>query len=419
MPISKIISVGDEILIGQTVNSNAAFISEKLYGIGLPVKRIVSIGDTEDELIAELYDSISKFDVTIITGGLGPTHDDITKPVLTKFFNDELVLNENVLENVKNIFQSRGLTMPAVNVEQAMVPKSCNIIWNPNGTAPGMSFDKDGKFIISLPGVPFEMTEMMNNSVILMLHEKFKTSINYVLKSKTFLTIGIGETFLSEMIGDEREITGENNKLAYLPSAVGVRIRIDVEADTEDEALIKMDDIERKLRLKIGEYIFGINDEKLEKIAGDLLRKNSLTIAFAESCTGGLLSAKITNIPGSSNYFKGGIVCYSNEVKTCLLGVKESTINNFGAVSEETAIELAENIRLKMKSDIGISITGIAGPTGGSDEKPVGLVWIGYSDGKETIARKYLFGENRERTRFRSAAAALEILRRKLLNLPI
>ncbi len=419
MPYSKIISVGDEILIGQIINSNAAFISEKLYGIGLPVKRIVSIGDTEDELIAELYDSLSHFDVTIITGGLGPTHDDITKPVLTKFFNDELVLNENVLENVKNIFHSRGLTMPGVNVEQAMVPKSCNIIWNPNGTAPGMSFEKEGKFIISLPGVPFEMTEMMNNSVIPMLHEKFKTLINYVLKSKTFLTFGIGETFLSEMIGDEREITGENNKLAYLPSAVGVRIRIDVKADTEDQALIKMEEIEWKLRQKIGDYIFGINDDKLEKIVGDLLQRNSLTIAFAESCTGGLLSAKITDISGSSNYFKGGIVCYSNEVKTCVLGVKETTIMNYGAVSEETASELAEKIRAKMKTDIGVSITGIAGPTGATEEKPLGLVWIGYSDSKETVAKKYLFGNNRERTRLRSATAALEIIRRKLLNLPI
>jgi len=419
MPYSKIISIGDEILIGQIINSNATFISQKLYGIGLPVKRIVSIGDTEDELINELYDSLNNYEVTIITGGLGPTHDDITKPVLTKFFNDELVLNENVLANVKSIFESRGVTMPAVNVEQAMIPKTCNIIWNPNGTAPGMSFEKEGRFVISLPGVPFEMIEMMNNSVIPMLHEKFKATINYVLKSKTFLTFGLGESFLSEMIGDEKEITGANNKMAYLPSAVGVRLRIDIRADNEDAAIIELNESEKRLRSKVGDYIFGINDEKLEKIVGDLLQKNSLTIAFAESCTGGMLSSKITDIPGSSEYFKGGIVCYSNEVKTCILGVKEATLLNFGAVSRETAIELAENIKMNLKSDIGISITGIAGPSGGSAEKPVGLVWIGYSDGKETIAKKYLFGENRERTRLRSATAALEILRRKLLNLPI
>lgn len=419
MPYSKILSIGDEMLIGQIVNSNATFISEKLYGIGLPVRRIVSIGDKEDELINELFDSVNNYDVTIITGGLGPTHDDITKPVLTKFFNDELVLNENVLENVKSIFQSRGFTMPSVNVEQAMVPKSCNIIWNPNGTAPGMSFEKEGKFIISLPGVPFEMIDMMNNSVLPMLQEKFKTTINYVLKSKTYLTFGIGETFLSEMIGDENEITGENCKMAYLPSAVGVRIRIDVKADNDEDALKKLNEIESRLLPKIGDYIFGINDDKLEKIVGDLLQKKSLTISFAESCTGGMLSSKVTDIPGSSNYFKGGIVCYSNEVKTCILGVKETTIMNYGAVSEETAIELAENIRKNLKSDIGISITGIAGPSGGSEEKPVGLVWIGYSDGTKTIAKKYLFEENRERTRLRSSAAALEILRRKLLNLPI
>ncbi len=419
MPYSKIISIGDEILIGQIVNSNAAFISEKLFSIGLPVRQIISIGDTEDDLINELYDSVNNFEVTVITGGLGPTHDDITKPVLTKFFNDELILNENVLENVKNIFQSRGFTMPGVNVEQAMLPKSCNIIWNPNGTAPGMSFEKEGRFIISLPGVPFEMKEMMNNSVIPMLHEKFKSQINYVLKTKTFLTFGLGETFLSEMIGDEKEITGENNKMAYLPSAVGVRLRVDVKAENEDDATAKLKEIEGRLRSKVGDYIFGINEDKLEKIVGELLIKQSLTIAFAESCTGGMLSGRITDIPGSSGYFKGGIVCYSNESKIFLLGVKESTIINYGAVSKETAIELAENVRIKMNSDIGISITGIAGPAGGSVEKPVGLVWIGYSDGKETFTKKYLFGENRERTRLRSATAALDIIRRKLLNLQL
>lgn len=419
MPNSKIISIGDEILIGQIVNSNAAFISEKLYSIGLPVKQIISIGDNEDDLINELVDSVKNYDVTIITGGLGPTHDDITKPVLAKFFNDELILNENVLENVKNIFQSRGFTMPSVNVEQAMIPKSCNIIWNPNGTAPGMSFEKEGRFVISLPGVPFEMMEMINNSVIPMLHEKFQNVINYVLKSKTFLTFGLGETFLSEMIGDEKEITGENNKMAYLPSAVGVRLRVDVKAENEEDATNKLKEIEGRLRSKVGDYIFGINEDKLEKIVGELLIKQSLTLAFAESCTGGMLSGKITDIPGSSGYFKGGIVCYSNEAKISVLGVKESTIVNYGAVSKESAIELAENVRIKMNSDIGISITGIAGPAGGSDEKPVGLVWIGYSDGKETVTKKYLFGENRERTRLRSATAALELIRRKLLNLPI
>lgn len=419
MPNSKIINIGDEILIGQIVNSNAAFISEKLYSIGLPVRQIISIGDTEDDLINELYDSVNNYEVTIITGGLGPTHDDITKPVLTKFFNDELVLNENVLENVKNIFQSRGYTMPSVNVEQAMIPKTCNIIWNPNGTAPGMSFEKEGRFIISLPGVPFEMKEMMNNSVIPMLHEKFKNHINYVLKSKTFLTFGLGESFLSEMIGDEREITGENNKMAYLPSAVGVRLRVDVKADNEEDAANKLKEIEGRLRSKVGDYIFGINEDKLEKIVGELLLNRSLTVSFAESCTGGVLSGKITDIPGSSGYFKGGIVCYSNESKISQLGVNESTINSYGAVSKESAIELAENVRIKMNSDIGISITGIAGPSGGSDEKPVGMVWIGYSDGKETFAKKYLFGENRERTRLRSATAALDIIRRKLLNLQL
>ena len=410
---SKIISIGDEILIGQIVNTNASFISDKLYSIGIPVKKIITIGDTEEALANELDDSINNFDVTIITGGLGPTHDDITKPVLIKYFNDELITNEKVLEHVKKIFSGRGVSMPKVNYGQALVPKNSKVVWNNNGTAPGIWLEKNNKIFVSLPGVPFEMKAMMTETVLPMLKEKYADIINYVLKSKTLLTTGIGESFLSDMIGNVNEIIGDN-KLAFLPSAYGVRLRIDVKGVSDEDAGKKIYCIEKKLIEKIGNYIFGENDELLENKIGELLLTNKLTISVAESCTGGLLASMITDVSGSSKYFIGGICTYSNESKINILGVNKETIEKYGAVSEETAMEMAEKVRNKFGSDIGISTTGIAGPKGGTGLKPVGLVWIGYSDKNKTFAKKYMFGNNRGRTKLRSSYMAMEILRNQL-----
>ena len=413
MLISKIVSIGDEILIGQIVNTNASFISDKLYSIGIPVKKIITIGDTEEALANELDDSINNFDVTIITGGLGPTHDDITKPVLIKYFNDELITNEKVLEHVKKIFSGRGVSMPKVNYGQALVPKNSKVVWNNNGTAPGIWLEKNNKIFVSLPGVPFEMKAMMTETVLPMLKEKYADIINYVLKSKTLLTTGIGESFLSDMIGNVNEIIGDN-KLAFLPSAYGVRLRIDVKGVSDEDAGKKIYCIEKKLIEKIGNYIFGENDELLENKIGELLLTNKLTISVAESCTGGLLASMITDVSGSSKYFIGGICTYSNESKINILGVNKETIEKYGAVSEETAMEMAEKVRNKFGSDIGISTTGIAGPKGGTGLKPVGLVWIGYSDKNKTFAKKYMFGNNRGRTKLRSSYMAMEILRNQL-----
>jgi len=407
---SKIISIGDEILIGQIVNSNAAFIGEKLFAAGIPVERIVTIGDTEQALVDELDDSIKNFDATVITGGLGPTHDDITKPVIVKYFNDELITDERVLEKVKSIFKSRNVKMPDVNFEQAKVPASCRVIYNENGTAPGMWMERKNRVIICLPGVPYEMKEMILNSVLPMLKEKFGSKTNYVLKTRTLLTTGIGESNLSEMLGPIGDIIGQH-KLAFLPSTFGVRMRIDVKGENEETADGILDEIERKIRNRTGDYIYGTDEDLLEKITGDLLNKKKLTLSVAESCTGGLLSSKITDISGSSAYFLGGVCSYSNESKTNLLNVSKDTIDKFGAVSEETAVEMAVNVRRKFGSDFGISITGIAGPTGGTDIKPVGLVWIALSSEKRTIARKYLFGNNRERTKIRASYQALLMLK--------
>jgi len=413
---AKVLSIGDEILIGQIVNTNASFISNKLISIGIPVDRIVSIGDAEDKLLDELEDSIKSFDVTIMTGGLGPTHDDITKPCLIKFFADKLVIDEKVLAHVKGIFASRKVKMPDTNVEQAMVPSKAITIWNPNGTAPGIWYEIDNKIIISLPGVPFEAIAMMEEFVIPELKKKFSEKINYVLKSKTLLTTGIGESFLSEMIGDINTII-MGSKLAFLPSVYGVRLRIDVKGNNVNEADKKIGEIETKLREKIGKYIFGENDELIEKTVGNLLREKGLTISVAESCTGGMISEKFTDISGSSDYLMGGVCTYSNDSKINILGVKKDTIDSYGAVSQQTAIEMAVSVRKLFSTDIGLSTTGIAGPTGGTDDKPVGLIWIGYADNTSSFAMKFLFGNNRERNRVRSSIMALEILRKKIMKI--
>lgn len=416
MLASKIISIGDEILIGQIVNTNAAFIGEKLYSYGIPVLRIVAIGDEPQALMNELEDSKRNFDVTIITGGLGPTHDDLTKKILVDYFNDELVCDEKVLNHVKSIFKNRNIKMPDANYEQALIPKKSKVIWNENGTAPGIWIDDSDKIFVALPGVPYEMKAMLSGSVLPALKEKFERKIDYNLKSKTILTAGIGESSLAELIGDVNNIP-YIDKLAFLPSLFGVRLRIDVKGKDISDADKKIKSIENSLRNKIGNYIFGYDDDLLESTVGEILRKNNKTLSVAESCSGGLLASKITDVSGSSDYFLGGVCTYSNDSKINILNVKPETIVNFGAVSEETALEMAENVCKKFGSDIGLSITGIAGPSGGSDSKPVGLVWIGYSDENRTFAERFMFGNNRERTKIRSTYMALAILKKEISNL--
>ncbi len=413
---AKLLTIGDEILIGQIINSNAAFIGEKMYSIGIPVEKIVSIGDTEEAFIEELDDSMRNFDVTLITGGLGPTHDDITKPVMVKYFNDELVLNEDVLKYVKSIFENRNIPMPEVNTGQAEVLRYGEHIWNSMGTAPGIWKELFGRVFVAMPGVPYEMKAMMNNYVLPKLSNNFASRINYVMKQKTLLTTGIGESTLSEMIGNIDELIGDS-KLAFLPSPDGVRLRINVLKENEQEANDELRVIEGNLKEKIGKYIFGEEDQKIEEIIGELLKESKLTLSTAESCTGGLISSRITDISGSSDYYEGGINTYSYKAKVRSLGVKKGSLEKHGAVSEKVAKQMAKGVRKYFKTDIGISVTGIAGPGGATPEKPVGLVWIGFSSKEKTFAQKFLFGNNREVNKRRSSQAALDILRQELLLL--
>ncbi len=413
---AKVISVGDEILIGQIVNTNASYINYKLYSIGVKVEKVVTIGDNEEDLLKELDDSMKNFKVTLITGGLGPTHDDITKPILVKYFKDELVLHDDILEHVRKFFAKRNIVMPETNVGQAMMPSRSKVIWNHYGTAPGIWMEEMGRVFVAMPGVPFEMKAMIEDNILGMIKEYFAKDFDYVLMSKTILTTGIGESLLFEKIGNIEDVIGKH-KMAFLPSPLGVRLRIDVKEKDEESASKEIGIIEKKLREKIEQYIFGENDDLIEEVIGRMLKEKGMTLAVAESCTGGLLAGRITDVAGSSDYFLGGITAYSNQIKEEFLGVKSETLMKYGAVSEETAKEMAYGIKTKFNSSIGISVTGIAGPGGGTPEKPVGLTYIGFCDGNQCYAVKWNFGDNRERNRTRTVQACLNLLRNELLKL--
>lgn len=414
MVTAKVISIGDEILIGQIINTNASYINDKLFSIGVQVKKVVTIGDNREDLFNELNDSMKYYDITLITGGLGPTHDDITKPILVEYFNDELVLDEEVLVKVRSIFENRNVEMPERNIGQAMKPSRSKVIWNDNGTAPGIYMEEVGKVFIAMPGVPFEMKAMMENSVLSLLKAKFLQNPQYVLRNKTLLTTGIGESFLFESIGDLDELL-QGQKMAFLPSPYGVRLRIDVKSATDTEAEEEIARIEKRLYEKVGEYIYGVNNDLLEKTVGDLLSAKGLTLATAESCTGGFISQRITDISGSSEYFKGGVISYSNEAKENVINVDRNTLIKYGAVSSETAIEMAEGVRKLMNADVGISATGIAGPTGATESKPIGLTYVAIAIGDKVYSKELFLGDNRHRNRIRAAQAALNMLRKELL----
>jgi nicotinamide-nucleotide amidase len=327
-----------------------------------------------------------------------------------------MIINEDALENVKRIFARRKSVPRKINEDQALVPRHCIVIQNRLGTAPGYFFDRDGKFFIVMPGVPYEMKAMINEFV-LPFFEKHKTGL--IIRHRTLKTTGIAESFLAEQIGDVHKIFSPDAgiTLAFLPSSFGVRLRITVKASTVDEAENKLNDVETKLRANIEKYIYAIGDTDLEDTIGKLLRERMLTLAVAESCTGGLIADRITNVPGSSDYFERGIITYSNKSKMEELGVPSELIRQHGAVSQEVAEAMALGIRTTSHVDIGISTTGIAGPTGGSTEKPVGLVWIGYADKEETFALQFNFGNERRIVKERASQAALELLRRKILRI--
>jgi nicotinamide-nucleotide amidase len=410
---AAVIAIGDELLIGQVINSNAALIAEKLDAAGISVEEMITVGDDEEAIVNTLHRSLSEHDVLCLTGGLGPTHDDVTRSAICKFFKTDLILNEEALENVRRIIKHRDVPITKLNEEQALVPRGCDVMQNSHGTAPGYFFHREGKHVAVMPGVPHEMKAMMERYVTSYFQQH---PVGQVIRHRTLKTTGIPESFLFQQLGNLDELL-EGAKLAFLPGPAGVRLRISVKEKEEATANKKLQSVEESIRKKAAKYIYGVEDEELEQVVGRMLTERKLTIAVAESCTGGLITDKITDVSGSSNYFERGIISYSNQSKIEDLRVPKELIETYGAVSSEVARAMAQGVRQIAGTDIGISTTGIAGPTGGSAEKPVGLVWIGYSDGNETLAVKLNFGDDRRRVKERAAQAALELVRRRLLKI--
>lgn len=408
---AEVITIGDEILYGQILDTNTKWISRELDDIGIKVRRKTSIGDKKQEIIDALDESLKRSDIVLITGGLGPTKDDITKKTLAAYFEMELELNPSALEDVEDIFRRFGKELTEINRQQALLPIGSKKVKNERGTAPGMWFEKGKKVIVSMPGVPFEMEAMMAKTILPKLKKHFTLP---VIVHKVIKTIGIGESWLAEEISEWEDSLPEHLGLAYLPGKGQVRLRLTGVGEEREALEAEMDkQIELVLPL-IKKYVFGFGDIQIEDAVGEMLKSRELKIATAESCTGGFLAHRLTAVPGSSEYYWGSVVSYHNDIKKGALKVSEKTLETHGAVSEETAIEMAVGIRKKFKTDIGISTTGIAGPDGGTEEKPVGTVWMAISFGKKVETRKIQLPGTRILNIEYTAIHALNFLRQTL-----
>lgn len=408
---AEIITIGDELLIGQVIDTNSAWMARELNLVGIRVSQITSISDDHEHIIKTLAEATERADIIITTGGLGPTRDDITKLALCDFFKTHLVFDQKSYENIERMFALRGYTMTEVNRKQAEVPACCEPLLNENGTAPGMWFRQNGRIYISLPGVPFEMKALMTNHVLPLL----KPLSGKTIVHKTILTQGVGESFLADKIKDWESALPPHIKLAYLPQPGIVRLRLSGSGTSEETLKQELDEQINMLYSLISEYIFGEDEDSLESIVGQLLKDHNLTVSTAESCTGGYIAHLITSIAGSSAYYNGSIISYADQVKVSSLGVSQKTLDTYGAVSRETVTEMAEGIRKALSTDCAIAVSGIAGPDGGTPDKPVGTVWIAvYTPYSRMMTKRFLFGEHRERNIRRSALAALDMLRKQL-----
>lgn len=408
---AEILTIGDELLFGHIVDSNSQWMAVALADAGIRVVRKTTVGDVAEEILAAFAEAEKKVDIALITGGLGPTNDDLTKPCLAKYFNCEMKIHEGALADVTEFFTSRGRALTELNRLQASLPVCCEKITNRLGTAPGMWFQRNGKVFVSMPGVPHEMKCMMEEIIIPKLRETFVTP---VIHHSIVRTVGIGESFLAEKISSWESSLPPHIRLAYLPGYGEVKLRLTSTGTNSETLQREASEWMAKLQPLIGEYIYDTGEDPLEVVLGRLLRERKLTLAAAESCTGGYLSHLITSVPGSSDYFLGSIVAYSNDIKTTRLGVSQETLENHGAVSEVTVREMAQQARLILHADIGVATSGVAGPGGGTAEKPVGTVWIAYADGQQVIARKLKLSKDRMINIRISAAFALNLIRTSL-----
>jgi nicotinamide-nucleotide amidase len=410
---AEIISIGDELLIGQVVNTNASWMASLLNSFGIKVVHIAAISDSEQDIPKALDDAAERADVILITGGLGPTKDDITKRVLANYFNSRLVFHQPTFEHVKQLFKLRNYEVTAVNRKQAEIPDNCIPLPNQNGTAPGMWFEKEGKVFVSMPGVPFEMRLLMTDYVIPAIQKKFSLGQIY---HKTIMTFGMGESRVAEKIEDIETSLPVNIKLAYLPQPGIVRLRLSTSGYDRENLEKLVDEYAQKIIDRLPELVFGFDDESMEEVVGKLLLYQGKTLGTAESCTGGYVAHLITSIAGSSAYFKGSVVSYSNDVKVDALGVNPEDLEKHGAVSKEVVEQMAVGGRKKLKTDFCLSTSGIAGPDGGTDEKPVGTVWIALATAEGVKSELLHLGEHRGRNIRRSALSALNLLRLELIQ---
>lgn len=406
-----LISIGDELLIGQTLNTNAFWMAKQLNTIGFTIRQQVTISDTEEAILSTLKESLIHSDVVLITGGLGPTNDDLTMPVLNKYFGGKLVKDEKVYQHISQMVSTRGFEMNKNNQDQAIVPDNCKVVHNANGTAPGLWFEKDNKVVVAMPGVPYEMKAMVTDTVIPWLKGRYELPeiINHMV-----YTQGLPESVLAERIADWENCLPSTIKLAYLPSPGRVKLRLS-STGNDREALQQTIDLEvEKLKDIIPTYIYSEENEDLGSVIGDLLKKQDATLATAESCTGGYIAHLITKIAGSSDYYKGSVISYANEIKMNELNVKEEDLEKYGAVSQQVVEQMALGVQQKMNADYAIATSGIAGPTGGTDDKPVGTVWIAIATPNGVSSKKHLFGKQRTINIERAAITALGMLRKEL-----
>ena len=410
---ASIITIGDELLIGQTIDTNSAWMGAELSKSGFDVYQITSVHDRREDILYALNEALGKTDVALVTGGLGPTSDDITKQTICEFFNTHLVSDDEVLRMIQNMMSRRNFPMNENNRRQAEVPASCRVLKNAVGTAPGMWFEKDETIYIFMPGVPFEMKHLMTEYVLPELNKRFKSQI---IIHRNIMTYGISEAQLAENLTDFEAGLPNNIKLAYLPALGIIKLRLTGTGTEKESILNKVNDQVVKLYKTIPKLIYGENEESFEMVIGKLLKANNKTVCTAESCTGGQIAHMITSIPGSSSYFKGSVVAYANSVKTDLLGVSQDSINSYGAVSEQVVKEMASGARKLFKTDYAVATSGIAGPDGETYEKPVGTIWIAIATEKGTVTEKRVFGNDRLTNISRFSIAALSLLRLQIIN---
>ncbi len=410
----EIVTIGDELLLGFTIDTNAAYLARTLAEIGIEIVHRTTVGDDEDRIAAAVRDGIERTGAVITTGGLGPTSDDRTRPAIAKLFGRELVRDDGIVEQIRQRFwRMSSAKMPETNIVQAMVPTGAHVLENRHGTAPSLMLeDEKGRWVIMLPGVPREMRGLTNDTIIPLLRERVGAA-PIAIVSRTVRTTGIGESALAERLGDLAKGM-DGLPLAFLPGWEGADLRLTSNSLPVDAAVRALDEAAQKLREAVGSFVYGGERDDLAALVLAMCRERSLTIATAESCTGGLLGARVTAIPGSSDVYVGGVVAYDNSVKTKLLGVRDASLSEHGAVSEQVAREMAEGCARALGTRVGMAITGIAGPGGGTAEKPVGTVWIAVAGAGDTRTLGRVYVGDREEIRLRATQASLDQLRRAL-----